>query len=116
MNPHPKSSSGYGLPAFLSADYLTADETRALGERDLWRDHTRCGNPPDWRGLERAHIIRRGMGGKPSGTTGPTLRLCADCHHNIDHNASVTMAVRRRDMMVCIVNRNGDVTETGVTV
>jgi len=117
MTAHPKTSSGYGLPCWLPSDYLTADETRALGELDLWASQTTCsccGKAPDYRGLQRAHIIRKGMGGRPKGTTGPTLRLRARCHYEIDNNGDVTMAVRRSDMMVCIVKRDGSCHETGV--
>lgn len=118
IKPVPKTSFSYGFPSFLPAAFMSADEVRAIGERDLWKDNVRCslcGEPPDWRGLEKAHILRRGMGGKPKGTTGPTLRLCATCHDHVDENGDVTLAVRRSDGMVCLVDdETGQVTETGV--
>ena len=42
IRPVPKSSSGYGLPSWLPADFLGVDETLALGELDLGVSHTRC--------------------------------------------------------------------------
>lgn len=119
MRPVPKTSAGYGMPAYLPPGFMSADEVRALGERDLWKSHglcSLCGKPADWRGLERAHIVRKGSGGKPKGTTGPTLRLCAKCHDHVDEHGDVTLAVRRSDRMVCLVTSDGDVTETGVVV
>ncbi|MEN6431064.1 MAG: hypothetical protein ABFC80_09540 [Coriobacteriales bacterium] len=108
---------GYGLPYWLPDEYMTAEETRALGELDLWASHmycSWCGKSPDYRGLQRAHIARKGMGRRPKGTTGPSLRLCARCHYEVDHDADVTMAVRRSDRMVCIVWHDGRCYETGV--
>lgn len=102
MNPIPKSSHGYGLPSRLPAEYLNVEETLALGELDLFAYEMRCsccGGTPDWRGLQRAHIVRRGLGGK-KGSTGPTLRLRAECHEYLDTHADETLAIRR-DGSVC---------------
>jgi len=104
MRPVPKSSHGYGLPEWLPAEFLNVEETLGLGELDLWVSDmrcSRCANPPDWRGLERAHIVRRGLGGKRKGTTGPTLRLCYRCHHeDLDAHSDQALAIRR-DGAVC---------------
>jgi hypothetical protein len=54
------------------------------------------------------------MGGKPKGTTGPTLRLCPECHDHVDEHGAVTLAIRRSDRMVCLVTSDGAVSETGV--
>jgi hypothetical protein len=102
VNPVPKSSHGYGLPGYLPDEYLNVEETLALGELDLYVYETRCsccGEPPDWRGLQKAHIVRRGLGGK-KGSTGPTLRLRAACHEYLDTHADETPAIRR-DGAVC---------------
>jgi len=45
--------------------------------------------------------VRRGLGGKRKGTTGPTVRLCYRCHHEkLDAHADQTLAIRR-DGAVC---------------
>jgi len=117
MRPVPKTSAGYGFPSYLPDDFMSAEEVRALGERDLGAGETTCclcGKKP-WHGLEKAHILRKGLGGKPKGTTGPTRRLCPDCHDHVDEHGDVTLAIRRSDRMVCLVMETGEVTETGVT-
>ena len=104
MNPLPKSSHGYGLPSWLPDEYLNVEETLALGELDLYVYETRCsccGGSPDWRGLQKAHIVRRGLGGK-KGSTGPTLGLRASCHEYLDTYADETLAIRR-DGAVCFL-------------
>ena len=118
MIPVPKSSHGYGMPAYLPDNFMSAEEVRAIGERSLGLESQSacsvCGRYP-YRGVEKAHILRRGMGGKPKGTTGPTLRLCHACHYHVDNTAGETLAIRR-DGMVCLVTESGDVRETGVAV
>ena len=87
---------GYGLPAWLDTRvYLSADETRAMGEWDRGNSRycSRCG--VSGHHTERAHIVRKGAGGKPKGTTGPTVRLCVECHDLLDDHANKTLAVKR---------------------
>ena len=108
---------GHGLPFWLDTDeYLSADETRALGKvvfkdkrtSDNWGSGVcvRCGH---WKRLQGAHVVRVGSSGhRKRGTDGPKARLCYDCHTDIDqHQATMTMAVRRRDHALCLVLRDG---------
>ena len=86
---------GYGLPAWLDTNvYLNAEETRALGEFEYGRREacSRCGQSGK---TEGAHIVRKGMGGKPKGTTGPRVVLCFECHDLLDDHANLTLAVKR---------------------
>ena len=39
-----------------------------------------CGKPPDWRGLQKHHIVLKGLGGDPKGLRKETELLCARCH------------------------------------
>ncbi len=106
---------GYGLPYWLDTEkYLSADETRALGEVVVGQSW-RCSRPgcTEWRKIERAHVVRKGAGGKKKGTTGPTVCMCDPHHDEIDeHRASLTMAVERGTLRVVLLEYDGtDVVE-----
>jgi len=40
----------------------------------------RCHRPPDFRGLQDAHLVNKGMGGDPRGKRKETVLECARCH------------------------------------
>jgi hypothetical protein len=89
---------GYGLPWWLdTVRYLTADETRALGDQ-LARTtvHALCPACHKRPATDKAHIARKGMGGQRQG--GPMVPLCRACHTGdggVDRCADVTLAVER---------------------
>ena len=101
---------GYGLPAWLPDDYLNAEETRALGEFEYGVRGvcSFCGR----HGItEGAHVVRKGAGGKPKGTTGPRVVLCVLCHDDVDDHANRCLAVRRDGRPVMLTHSAGVVTE-----
>jgi hypothetical protein len=109
---------GLGLPGWLPTDvYLTADETRNLPPHRRSNGSgfcLRCERLPSGPTfhLEGAHIVRKMMGGRGDGRTGPTVELCPACHHELDADAQQTMAVRRDSRaVVWLTKRDGEITE-----
>lgn len=106
---------GHGLPFWLPDGFLNVEQTIALGDVDLNLDpQLRCpvckafGEPrpvPDR--LDPAHIVTKGMGGRPNGA-GPTVRLCR-YHHDLEHfhadGVQRTMAIREADGAICWLER-----------
>lgn len=99
----PKTSGSYGQVVWLPGGFLSADATRALGELDLFAADEHCALCHAWAPLQRGHIIRKGLGGRPKGSTGPTLRLCEPCHTRVDRHGSETLAVSE-DGEVCLLS------------
>jgi hypothetical protein len=90
-----------GMPWWLPAEYMTASETIALGELDVG-DPRACGWCDALGPTERAHIVRKGAGGKK--LSGPTRRLCKKHHMYLDSaNLGYHLAVRCSDRMVCLL-------------
>jgi len=115
---------GHGLVAWLPTDdYLSADETRALGET-VYRGY-RClfaflrhPETPSPYKLERAHIVRRMAGGRHDTlSTGPQVLLCRNCHTWLDSTRYATLAVGRADQAVYLLelveDADGDVFDRG---
>jgi len=102
---------GYGLPWWLPAEYLSADETRALGEPLVGRNDGRCCictvNPA----TDGAHVIRKGMGGRQDNLPqGPIVGLCRPCHtgpEGVDRKGNQTMAVRDDGRIDLLVEHDG---------
>lgn len=107
---------GHGLPWWLPDEYLTVSETLALGDIELNLAGGACpvcmteNSPPSWGVLDPAHVVTKGMGGRPKGA-GPTVRICRR-HHDLQHFSADgvrrTMAIRREDGAVCWLERMAD--------
>jgi hypothetical protein len=61
--------------------------------------------------MEGAHVVRKGAGGKPKGTTGPRVVLCVLCHDDVDDHANRCLAVRHDGRPVMLTHSAGGVTE-----
>jgi len=103
---------GQGLPWWLPEGFLNVEQTLALGERDLVLAGsytcpvcaaTEQAQVPYPVILDPAHIVTKGMGGRPGGS-GPTVRICRT-HHDLEHFSADgiqrTMAIRETDGAVC---------------
>lgn len=109
---------GHGLPVWLDTElYLSADETRLMPNVCHWPEdysvNWRTGRCPichGWKTLQRAHIVRVGSSGaRKSGTDGPQIGVCFECHSEVDsHQASKTFAVRRFDRAIVLLLRDDD--------
>lgn len=94
--------NGSGQPVWVDTrDYLSADETRALGNHVIGQA-ARCSVLGCIHfGGERAHIARKQLGGRQPGKDGPRVRMCALHHAEVDqHAATMCLAVRRSDHAV----------------
>jgi len=99
---------GYGLPAWLDTDeYMTADEVRALGETEHMQPSRVCPVCCSMRATDRAHVVRKGMGGKPKGTTGPTVMVCRTCHEAVDRHEDASFAVKRDSRALVLLTSRG---------
>lgn len=99
---------GHGLPYWLPDRFLVVSEVLALDPWDLRFSDDVCPVCNQWsRELDPAHIVNKGMGGRPDGA-GPTVRICRTCHDGLHFgkdSANRTLAVRD-DGAVCFVRRD----------
>lgn len=68
----------------------------------------RCCKCKRWGSTEKAHVVRKMMGGRRQGRSGPTVRLCPACHDDVDEHGNKTMAVRKEDHAFVWLERDGE--------
>lgn len=99
---------GYGLPGWLDTEtFLSADETRALGQLVVYLEDGKCCRCKNRPAKEMAHIARKGMGGQQKGKDGPRVALCVECHDQVDESSAYTMAVGRDERAVYWTTESG---------
>lgn len=106
---------GYGLPGWIDvARFLNAAETKALGPILFLRPDLQCANKCGRPATDKAHIVRKGMGGTKN--PGPTVGLCRECHTGpggMDRCDSWAILIDRVTLKPVCVDRAGGSLPTG---